>query len=115
MIKQPYRVVLALPLERSEIGDSQSPSPLYLRYESAYVSAYTGKATFFNDTVQSRLVGIDYKEREQSVKSRDCKILNQVQYVYLAGDQTQIEPWELCEKKLDLFKQNDSAALYMVK
>ncbi len=113
--KQPDGVVLALPLERSEIGESQSPSPLYLRYESAYVSAYTGKATFFNDTVQSRLVGIDYKEREQSVKSRDCKILNQVQYVYLAGDQTQIVPWELCEKKLDLFKQNDSAALYMVK
>jgi hypothetical protein len=106
--------VLALPLQRSETGEAQSPAPLYLRYESAYVSAYTGKATFFNDTVQARLVGIDYIQREQSVKNHDCQILDQVRYIYIAGDQFQIEPWLKCEKKLKLTQKNTAAALYVV-
>ncbi|MBP9670384.1 hypothetical protein KBD75_03225 [Candidatus Woesebacteria bacterium] len=112
--EQPNGIVLALPLERSESGGTELPSPLYLRYESAYVSAYTGKVSFFNDTVQARLVGIDYQEREQSIKRQDCKILDQIKYIYLAGDQTQIEPWSRCDKRLNLIKQNESATLYIV-
>lgn len=112
--KLPIGTVLALPLQRSEIGESQSPSPLYLRYESAYVSAYTGKATFFNDTVQARLVGIDYAQRQEAVKSHDCGILDEVNYIYIAGDQTQIEPWKQCTNTLKLEKENEGATLYSV-
>lgn len=111
---QPAGVVLALPLERAEIGGANSPSPLYLRYESAYVSAYTGKETYFNDTVQARLVGIDYLQREMAVKQADCQVLRQVNYLYLAGNQATMDAWQKCNQPLRLIKQNEEASLYFV-
>jgi hypothetical protein len=113
--QQPQGNVLALPLQRSEIGEEKSPSPLYLRYESAYVSAYTGKPTFFNDTVQARLVGIDYKARDEAVRNGDCSVLNHVSYIYVAGDQMQIKPWQVCSRVLVLLQENEGAALYTIK
>jgi len=110
--QEPKGNVLALPLRRSESGTANSPSPLYLRYESAYVSAYTGKSSYFNDTVQSRLIGIDYKYREQAILSNDCMVLGEVDYIYIAGDQVQLEPWQECGVKINLVKGNDSASLY---
>lgn len=113
--KQPDGIVLALLLTRSEAGLPYSPSPLYYRYESAYVAAYSGKATYFNDTVQSRLVGIEYQEREQMVKTGDCRVLEQVKYIYVAGDKAQIKPWEECSHKLDLIATSTDAMLYEVR
>jgi len=112
--KQPEGVVLALPLARNEVGLPYAPAPLYHRYESAYVAAYSGKLTYFNDSVQSRLVGIDYTEREWKVKNSDCSVLSEVEYIYIAGEQTQIDPWEKCNTKLSLITTNSAASLYKV-
>lgn len=111
---QPEGVVLALPLTRSEAGLSYSPAPLYHRYETAYVAAYTGKLTYFNDTVQSRLVGINYSDREIGVKSGDCQVLDEIDYIYIAGEKSQIQPWEQCNRQIKIIKSNDVASLYQV-
>lgn len=113
--KQDDGVVLALPVSPNTIGLSTDlPQPLYLRYESAYVSGYSGKVTYANDLVQARLLGIDYKSRVESVSRGDCEVLTSVNYIYIAGDKSQLIPWKSCGKTLTLIDENNAASLLKV-
>lgn len=52
------------------------------RFDTAYVTAYTGKVTYFSDLTQLQLLSIPYKERENLVANYDCRILEEVDYLY---------------------------------
>lgn len=52
------------------------------RFDAAYVTAYTGKVTYFSDLTQLQLLSIPYKERESLIASYDCRILKEVDYLY---------------------------------
>lgn len=52
------------------------------RFDTAYVTAYTGKVTYFSDLTQLQLLSIPYKERENLVANYDCRILKEVDYLY---------------------------------
>ncbi|EKD94134.1 MAG: hypothetical protein ACD_27C00032G0012 [uncultured bacterium] len=93
---EPAGTVLALPLAPKAIPDEGLPWPLYSRFDTAYVAAYTGKTTYLNDLVQLRLTGIDYQERLAKIMANNCEVLKEVRYVYVAGDQAQIIDWQKC-------------------
>lgn len=112
---EPSGVVLALPLYASASVEGYSPLPLYQRYESSYVAAYSKKITYLNDRVQARLVGIDYREREGMIANMDCGVLDKVNYIYEAGEQNQVQSWEKCDnKKIKLVESNEYARYYRV-
>lgn len=52
------------------------------RFDTAYVTAYSGKVTYFADLTQLQLLSIPYTEREKMVASYDCQILKEVDYLY---------------------------------
>lgn len=112
--QEPEGVVLALPLYPSEQPSQSDLAPLYHRYDTAYVSAYSGKQTYLNDLVQLRLMGIDYSDREQKIRSSSCETLSQIKYIYVAGDGRQIDPYKSCSKTLVIIESNEDAALYRI-
>lgn len=109
----PAGTVLALPVEvESHASSNQAlPLPLHQRYESAYVAAYSGKTTYLNDLVQSRLVGIDYQKRLNDVRLGNCEILTEVSYIYVAG-KSDVEHWLACGRNISLLVSNNDAKLF---
>lgn len=111
----PAGTVLALPSGTTTDSVRQIPKPLYSRYDTAYVAAFSGKQTYLNDLVQLRLTGIDYLNRVDRVGSGDCSALVQVKYIYIAGDQKQIEIWQKCDTyRLSEIYKNTEAAIYLI-
>jgi len=96
LAEMPEGVVLALPIEPVAGHENQSPRPLFNMYDTAYVSAFSGKQTYLNDLVQLRLVGIDYAERLSQVKTKNCHVLSQVAYIYISGDYSPMLGWQKC-------------------
>lgn len=109
----PQGVVLALPSGRAIAGGEMIPKPLYSRYDTAYVAAFSSQQTYLNDLVQMRLTGIDYLKRLSDVESHNCAVLLQVKYIYLAGDEMQIENWKKCDTYnfREIYK-NSEATIY---
>lgn len=113
--KQTAGVTLALPVAPIASTDEVYPRPLYTLYDTAYVAAFSGSQTYLNDIVQLKLTGIDYSARLESVKAYDCRILEQVNYLYVAGPQGQIEPWQKCgQAAIKTIYKNDEAGVYRV-
>ncbi len=110
--KQPEGVVLALPVAPNPLPFPSKPSPLYSRYDSAYVSAYTAKPTYLNDLVQMRLTGIDYQHRLDRVNNVDCSVLDAVDYLYITGPE--LNPWEKCIATLELIGRNEASRVWRV-
>jgi hypothetical protein len=108
----PKGTVLALPSVTIIGTENSIPKSLYSRYDTAYVAAFSGQQTYLNDLVQLRLTGIEYQDRLDAVTTNNCIVLDQVSYIYVAGNKSQIEPWEKCMRKMDLIKINQEAALY---
>lgn len=112
--QQPGGVVLALPINAIEVDKNAPLAPLYERYDTSYVAAYSAHPTYLNDQIQLELTGVGYKERKQAIERSDCQVLDQVKYVYIGGDQSQITPWKNCATNLQIIKQNIAGAVYRV-
>jgi hypothetical protein len=111
----PSGIVLALPISPIPGNEYQLPRPLYNMYDTAYVAAFSGQQTYLNDLVQLRLTGIDYEERLKSVKTAKCDVLGEIKYFYIAGDQSQLIPWQKCQgKNIKEIYVNDEASIYLV-
>lgn len=84
-------------------------------YDTAYVAAFSGKQTYINDLVQLRLTGIDYLPRLENVIKANCDTLNEIKYIYVAGDQSQLIPWQKCQSHAitEIFS-NAEASIYLV-
>ena len=107
--------VLALPSGTTVESTLQIPRPLYSRYDTAYVAAFSGKQTYLNDLVQLRLTGIDYAERLEEINRGQCSVLAQVKYIYVAGDESQILPWKKCNTyQLSEIYKNNEATIFAV-
>lgn len=88
---QPQGAVLTLPYDEKIKNRFSTPLPLELYTSTAYVSAFSAKPNFLEDTVNLEILGIDYRGRlnilRDFIKIRDQsnKILkeNNISYVYL--------------------------------
>lgn len=74
---------------------------------TSYVSAFTGKQEYINNTMQLELMNIDYKNRYEKVKSLDCYFLNNVDYIYYDRNYSNMF-FVNCVKGLRFFKETFS-------
>jgi hypothetical protein len=85
--KQPYGVIYtSLYNPKRKIIEAE-PYPLYIYDDTAYVTAFTNKPTYFSDNLMLDVTGVDYKDRLSRLKRYDCNIFKEVQYVYEIKDQ----------------------------
>jgi len=73
----PYGTVL------TQLFHPQETDVLADNYDTAYVSAYSGKLTYLADIDQLKLLGTKYVERMRRVTEDPCSVLSEVQYVYI--------------------------------
>ncbi len=96
---KPDGIVLTYPFDsiKAKEAEANPPRPLYLYESTAYVSAFSGKTTFFEDEVNLNITGYDWKVRLSEIKSwykepnqekaREFLKKNNIKYVYwLKGD-----------------------------
>lgn len=107
--------VLALPLNPIPATSGQLLHPLYNMYDTAYVAAFTGQQTYFNDTVQMKLMGIDYTSRLEDLKKYKCSVLDDIKYIYVAGEQSQVNKWQFCSGfVISKIYKNEESSIYSV-
>ncbi len=88
--KEPDGVVLTLPFDK-KYSDAWvvPPLPIYLYESTAYVSAFTGKAVYFEDEVNLRIIGYNFGERRKGVEefflnpNADFLRENKITYIYI--------------------------------
>lgn len=88
---QPHGNVLVFPFDEKLRSKFNTPIPLELYTSTAYVSAFSGKPVFLEDTVNLEILGIDYKGRLNTVRdfmrnraqSKEILNKNNISYVYL--------------------------------
>lgn len=79
--KQPEGVVFVqLPSNSPNLPNT--PNPLYSYADNAYVTAFSGKKTYFADIVQLQLTGVNYQGRLDKIKKGDCSSLKEADYYY---------------------------------
>lgn len=83
-------------------------------YDTAYITAYTGKVTYFADKTQLDLLSIPYIEREKMVLNYDCKILDEVDYLYEEHRNRYVYRFEPCKRELSELFKNTSGSIYEV-
>lgn len=83
-------------------------------YDTAYIAAYTGKVTYFADKTQLDLLSIPYIEREKMVLSYDCKILDEVDYLYEEQRNRYVYLFEPCKRELRESFKNTIGSIYEV-
>lgn len=89
--KLPEGIVLTLPYDEKVRDRFNAPRPLAVYTSTAYVSAFSGKSAFFEDTVNLEILGIDYRGRLNivrdfmKIKDRSKNILksNNIKYIYV--------------------------------
>lgn len=95
--------------------NTSAVSPLFNHVDSAYVSAYTGKQTLYANYVQLILLNIEYTQRKQEIEKGNCRLLSNIQYVYLHSSQKNDLLFKKCIYKNKRYKQifnNNSATVY---
>lgn len=88
---QPEGTVLSLPFDEKLRNNFGAPYPLEMYTSTAYVSAFSAKPSFMEDTINLEILGIDYKGRLNTlrdfmrIRSRSKQILkdNNISYVYV--------------------------------
>ncbi len=94
---------------------SKSSIPVLGRtYDAAYISAYSLKQTYLSDVIQLELTNIDYKERLIRLQSSDCRVLDQVDYIYEYMDDQFVNTFSTCGKRLDRVFENEAVSVYTV-
>ncbi len=61
----------------------REPYPLYAVVDSAYIQAFAHKQAFFNDLHILSITGVDYRPREKLIQAGSCRVLEQIDYLYL--------------------------------
>jgi len=113
--KQPKGIVYS-PFFNDKIRHNQQvPIPLYANGDTAYVTAFSSQTSYFNDLVQIRLTGIDYKKRMQMVLSNDCRILKEIDYIYYNNNYKISRSLFDCPTKLEFLWGNRVATIYKTK
>ncbi|OGK56900.1 hypothetical protein A3J15_00685 [Candidatus Roizmanbacteria bacterium RIFCSPLOWO2_02_FULL_38_10] len=79
--KQPSGIVLT-PLYNKEWKMIGKTNPLYAYEDTAYISAMSGQQSYYANELQLRLIGVPYQKRLKKLKSNDCSIITEVNYVY---------------------------------
>lgn len=108
----PNGVVLAPYLTQSE--NEPGLTQIQKKYDTGYISAYTNKQTYLNDTIQLVLTNIEYKSRQEKVESRDCSVLTQVKYIYEQKDQPFVSEYDRCQVKILKVMENSAVSVYLV-
>ena len=81
--------VIYTPLYKPNIYLNKGNSvPLFNHVDSAYISAYTGKQSYYSDITQLLLLNSDYKKRKEQIEIGACSIILDIQYVYIIANQT---------------------------
>lgn len=117
---QPDGVVLTMPFDEKLNGQFSAPKPLSVYTSTAYVSAFSGKPAFMEDTVNLEILGIRYKGRFNQtrdyfkIRDRSSKIAkeNNISYVYLP----KFLNYQIDEglMGLKMIFENDDAKIYRV-
>lgn len=98
--------VLVQPFEQS------TDDTLATTYDTAYVSALSGKVTYLADRKQLELLNIDYKSREMELGDRkDCVDMKDIHYVYLRKTMRTFAHFDSCVLKSKQFEVSDENAL----
>lgn len=84
------------------------------RFDTAYVTAYTGKVTYFADLTQLQLLSIPYKERESLVASYDCRILKEVDYLYEEHRNSYVHRFNGCNVELRERFRNEVVTIHEI-
>lgn len=87
---QPDGVVLTLffSKDKANAAIDNPPRPLYLYESTAYVSAFSGKATYLEDEVNLEITGYSWRERKEEIenyltdKNFDYLVDNNINYLY---------------------------------
>lgn len=83
-------------------------------YDTAYISAYSGKPTYLANLIQLELTNMAYEERLEKVSRYDCGILQEVKYIYEYQDRQYLDEFAECGVKLDRIIETKSVSIYLV-
>jgi hypothetical protein len=109
--KMPSGIVLTQPFEPG----NGNTLPDY--YDVAYVTAISGKQTYYSDKKQLELLNIDYKSREAELLDNSICVNNKnIQYIYLRKNTKSFDRYDNCAKESALFgikTENSTAKLWI--
>lgn len=118
---QPDGVVLTLAHDPKLKEKFSEPLPLFAYAPTAYVSAFSGKTAFLEDTINLEIIGVDYKGRLNlqndfiRIPDHAKEILksNNIKYIYTLKPQNFL----VDEEKLGITKiyENEETQIYQVK
>lgn len=94
--------------QRGSIGE------LPRKYDTGYISAYTGKQTYLADLIQLQLTNIEYLDRKTELSSFDCKILGEVKYIYEYKDSEYASQFDRCGVSIKRIIDNEAVSVYQV-
>lgn len=111
---QPKGVVLT-PIYDPSLKLNKGLNDLFRAEDSAYVSAFTGKQSYFANPHPLRLMGIDVNPRSSLIKSGDCKIMSEIDYIYELHTDSKIKQFISCKNVIvkNIFA-NDLVSIFKV-
>jgi len=84
------------------------------KYDTAYISAYSGKQTYLTDLIQLKLSNVEYQDRIHAISRFDCEILRQVDYVYEYKNNQYVKGFNYCGISLHAIIENDAVSIYQI-
>ena len=111
---QPKGVVLT-PIYDPSLKLNKGLNDLFRAEDSAYVSAFTGKQSYFANPHPLRLMGIDVNPRSSLIKNGDCKIMSEIDYIYELHTDSKIKQFISCKNVIvkNIFA-NDLVTIFKV-
>lgn len=96
---------------RAQIG---SVPELSHTYDTAYISAYTGKQTYLSDLIQLELTNVDYTNRQAKLARFDCQILEEVKYLYEYKNLPYANQFSNCGRRQDMIFEDKTITVYQI-
>jgi hypothetical protein len=112
--KQPKGVVLS-PIHDPASKLDNKLNDLFRAEDSAYVSAFTGKQVYFANPQPLRIMGINVIPRSSLLNNGDCKIMNEIDYIYELHADLKIKSFISCKNvKIKNIFANDVVSIFKV-
>lgn len=96
-LKRQQKGVVLTPIYDPSLKLNKGLNDLFRAEDSAYISAFTGKQSYFANPHPLRLMGIDIDPRSSLVKNGDCKIMPEIDYIYELHADTKIKRFISCQ------------------
>lgn len=109
----PEGVVFATNFVR-DLNPKATTPLLSTTFDTAYVSAYSGKVTYFADKTQLELLTIDYVGREKLVNDYACEVLYEVDYLYEENNWPYTDKFAKCNVNYRKIYSNEKATVWRV-